>query len=262
VPRHEMYALFEILHAIRDNLNIDLRESAPASFRELPATLVLGYYPSPYPAAENEYRIPSFKGGGEPDLRTAVLARAAEFAIVAYDPNAQETQFLQGWLIHDRFLMRGPFGIVYEFLWANPYLPGLSYYHLPMALHDETAGRLFLRSSWEEDASWIGFFDGELQLFEKGELRVVRDPASSKPVQIGDAVVVLATNPTRFQIGRLDVKIVFVVGLKPGQSYEVEIDDEEMDVHAADRGGIIALSVSSRPDVGVRLRPASPWPGQ
>jgi hypothetical protein len=256
-----LYALFELLHAVRDNLNIDLRESAPAPFRELPASLVLGYYPSPYPAAENEYRIPSFKGGGAPDLRTAALARAAEFAIVAFDPNAQETQFLQGWLIHDRFLMRGPFGILYEFLWANPYLPGLSYYHLPMALHDETTGRLFLRSSWEEDATWVGFFDGQLQLFEKGELRVARDPASAKPVQIGDALVVFAKNPVRFQVTRPDVKIVFVAGLKPGASYEVEIDDEEMDERAADRGGIIALTLSPRPGIGIRLQPVAPPPG-
>ena len=38
--------------------------------------------------------------------------------------------------MHDHFLMRGPFGSPYEFLWANPYQPGLSYYHVPLVLHD------------------------------------------------------------------------------------------------------------------------------
>ena len=44
--------------------------------------------------------------------------------MVAYDVNAPQTQVLQGWLMHDRFILRGPFGAPYEFLWANPTSPG------------------------------------------------------------------------------------------------------------------------------------------
>ena len=44
---------------------------------------------------------------GEPDLNDAVMSRAAELAMVAYDNNALDSQFLQGWLMQDRFLMRG-----------------------------------------------------------------------------------------------------------------------------------------------------------
>ena len=43
-----------------------------------------------------------------------------------------ETQLLQGFLMNDRFLMRGTLGIAYETMWANPYQPGLSYYHVPL----------------------------------------------------------------------------------------------------------------------------------
>jgi hypothetical protein len=183
VPREETYALFEILHAIRDNLYIDLREKVPGFFRELPKYHLLSYYPSPYPAPENEYRIPAVRGGA-PDLKSAVRSRAAELSMVAYDPNTRENQFLQGWLIHDLYLMRSPFGIPYEFLWANPYLPGLSYYHMPLAYHDEAFGRLFLRSSWNEDATWLGYFDGELQLFENGEPKIVKPQASPELIYL------------------------------------------------------------------------------
>ena len=166
--REDSYALFEMLHAIRDGIQIDLREDAPRYFKELPAYHILSYYPATFPAAENEYRVPFYDGDGEPDLRVAALARASDLAMVAFDTNAQETQFVQGWLIHDRFLMRGVFGIVYEFLWANPYQPGLSYYHLPLSMHAGAAGRLALRSSWEDDATWFHYSDRKVQFFEEG----------------------------------------------------------------------------------------------
>ncbi len=103
LDRADMYPLFELLHALRDNFEIDLREGAPSYFRELPVWLLLSYYPSPYPAAENDYRIPFYAGRGQPDLRDAMLARAAEMAFLAYESNATETQFLQGWVMQDRF---------------------------------------------------------------------------------------------------------------------------------------------------------------
>src|SRR5262249_6625342 len=50
----DLFALFEILHALRDNLKIDLREGAPDYFRELPTYQVLANYPAPLAAPENE----------------------------------------------------------------------------------------------------------------------------------------------------------------------------------------------------------------
>ena len=67
-------------------------------------------------------------------------------------------------------LLRSTLGAPYEFLWANPYHPGLSYYLAPLVFHDEDFGRLFIRSSWDESARWLGYFDGELQLFENGNV--------------------------------------------------------------------------------------------
>ena len=51
---------------------------------------------------------------------------------MAYESNAQETQFLQGWLLLDRFVLKSAFGAPYEFLWANPYQPGLPFDKLPL----------------------------------------------------------------------------------------------------------------------------------
>ena len=117
----------------------------------------MSYYPATFPAPEGEYRIPATKGGGEPDVRRATMSRAAELAMVPYDTNAPESQILQGWLMHDNFMLRSTLGAPYEFLWANPYHPGLSYYLAPLVFHDELFGRLFIRSSWDESARWLGY---------------------------------------------------------------------------------------------------------
>ncbi|MGH9594925.1 MAG: hypothetical protein ACRD5L_17670, partial [Bryobacteraceae bacterium] len=136
IPREQFYALYEMLHALRDNLKIDLREQATAYFRQLPMDYLAGHYPAPLREPENEFRIPAYLRDGAPDLAEAAMSRAAGLAMVAYDNNAQDSQFLQGWLNQDRFLMRGTLGIVYEFLWANPYQPGLGYDRQPLVFHD------------------------------------------------------------------------------------------------------------------------------
>jgi hypothetical protein len=111
VARDDAYALMELLHVVRDNFNLDLREAAPRFFTDLPMVQLLSYYPATYPAGENDYRIPAAPHpGGEPDLRRAALSRAAEFSMVAYDSNAPGSQILQGWLLNDHFMLRGKFG--------------------------------------------------------------------------------------------------------------------------------------------------------
>ncbi len=182
----DVYPLLEILHAVRDNLMIDLREAAPDYFAHLPKYLVAGNYPAPYRAPENEFRIPMFFGdidssSAQPDLNRAAVARAAGLSMVAYDNNGLDNQFLQGWLIQDRFSMMTPFGAPYEFLWANPYQPGLSYFQLPLVFHDQDSGALFVRSSWEEDADWFGLYGGHAELFHEGRVTVVNLTAPGSP---------------------------------------------------------------------------------
>jgi len=257
VQPYQLFALFEILHATRDSLKIDLRESAPDYFRTLPTYEVLANYPAPLAAPENEYRIPVYQGSGEPDLDRAALARAAGLSSVAFDNNALENQYLQGWLIQDRFMLQGVFGAPYEFLWANPYQPGLSYFQLPVFFHDQHSGALFLRSNWEDEAIWFGIFQGEAQLFRDGRVTVLnhKGPLAAKAegIPVGDATVVLGRNPMRFPMegGR-----VLVVALKPRAKYLVETDDEEMSELETDGAGTLVLEYPGDWAAGVRIQEA------
>ena len=251
----DVYTLLELLHAIRDNLKVDLRDDALDYFAHLPLYLIAGNYPAPYRAPENEFRIPVYPGNGQPDLTRAALARAAGLSMVAYDNNALDNQFLQGWLIQDRFSMMTPLGAPYEFLWANPYQPGLSFYQLPLVFHDPNSGALFVRSGWDEDAGWFGLYAGEAELFHDGRVTVVNQgaPASStpSPLHLGDASVILGRVPFRFSMD--DGGTVLVIGLKPRQKYLLEVDDEEMREVSTDRAGSFVLQYPAGRAAGIRV---------
>lgn len=260
VARDDAYALMEILHVVRDNFNQDLREAAPRFFTDLPIVQLLSYYPATFPAGENDYRIPASPLGGaggssfgQPDLRRASLSRAAEFSMVAYDSNAPGSQILQGWLMNDHFLLRGTFGAPYEFLWANPYQPGLSYFQAPLVVHDSLFGRLFVRSNWDESAAWLGFFSGELQMFQDGGVTVLDPRAAAEPLDLGRAVILFGAHTQKFKVAAAGKEPVFVVGLKPRQNYLIEVDDEELSEQQTDPGGILAVDVPHDIEVGVRL---------
>ncbi len=252
-PREQTYALFELMHAIRDNLKIELRESAPAYFKTLPIDDIAGHYPPALQTPENEYRVPVYVRDGDPDPAAAAMSRAAEFAMVAYDDNALESQFLQGWLMQDRFVMQGGLGAVYEFMWANPYQPGLSYFHIPLVFHDVSTGHLFARTSWDEDAMWMGFFEGNLQLFRDGKIQSLRPGADIKPVRIGDALLLSAPSKDAWRF-EANAEAVFVLNLMPRAKYEIEVDDEELAEADTDAGGTLVLSFPEGTNTGVRLR--------
>jgi hypothetical protein len=255
--RENTYAFIEMMHVLRDNVTIDLRESAPGYFQQFPLDHLTGHYPAPYPGPDNDFMVQAYVRDGQPDLNEAALSRAAGLAMVAYDNNALETQYLQGWLLQDRFLMRGDFGIPYEFLWANPYQPGLSYSLLPLVFHNPANGDVFARTSWEEDATWIGYFEGRIQLFQDGKLQALRAGAVAKPVQIGDAILMGPPDPDpkdamlHFQAKS---EATFVLGLAPRTSYDLEIDDEELAEQQTDVGGTLVISLPPDMQAGVRIR--------
>ncbi|MEP6537420.1 MAG: hypothetical protein ABJF23_18945 [Bryobacteraceae bacterium] len=253
LTRAEVYPMIEIQHAIRDTVNVEMREDAAKYFQELPAYLLLSYYPAVYPAAENDYRVPVYSGTTEPDLKAAAFSRAAELSIVSYDPNAVESQFLQGWLIHDKFMMRGVQGICYEFLWANPYQPGLSYFHMPLKFHDTRNGRLFIRSSWDDDATWLGYFDGKVQLFEDGRIQPLSLQTQKEPTMVGDNAVLLGSNKMKLDLDAESPTSYFIIGLKPHQNYLIEADDEELTEEETDAGGILALNFKRKDKMSVRI---------
>ena len=160
---------------------------------------------------------------------------------------------MQGWLMQDRFAMQGGLGAVYEFLWANPYQPGLSYFHVPLVFHDSTTGHIFARTSWDDDATWLGYFEGHMQLFKDGKIQSLRPGAAIKPLKLGDALMLSADSKDAFKF-EANAEAVFVLNLTPRTMYEVEIDDEEMTEMTTDAGGTLVLSFAEGTDTGVRIR--------
>ncbi|HYP05328.1 MAG TPA: hypothetical protein VER03_03765 [Bryobacteraceae bacterium] len=247
ISHADVYPLMEFLHVIRDNLNIDLRDDARPYFHDLPTERLLSYYPPTFPAPENDFRIPF----GPPDLKIAALSRAAELSLVAFDSNSTATQFVQGWLMHDRFMMRGVFGVAYEFLWANPYQPGLSYDKVPLRFHDPRAGRLFLRSSWEEDAVWVGYTGGKAEVLREGKPQPFQ---VNRTIVVGETVITPAKSPMRIEVKADHPTHWYILGWKPQAWIDVEAEDEELDEAFADRGGILALQLKRKQDMSVRLK--------
>ena len=255
LARDDAYALWELLHAIRDNTNLDLRESSPRFFKQFPVEHLMSHYPATFPGEDNDFRIGASPAGppSSPDLRAATLSRAAELAMVAFDANAEESQYLQGWLMHDHFQLRGPLGAPYEFLWANPYQPGLSFTLLPLVYHNPDSGAVFIRSDWEETADWFGFSGGSAQLFRDGRVSALT-LAGTPPLALRSALVIFGDSRFRVKLAE-EQEAVIVVGLRPNLFYQVEIDDEEVFEEPADRGGVLVLDVPRGKEVGVRLKP-------
>lgn len=245
IAHSDLYPMVELFHVVRDNLQIDLKEEIPAVFRDLPIERVFSYYPAVWPASENEYRIPWYTSKGEPDLNLAALTRAGEMGLVAFESNAQETQFLQGWVQHDRFVLRGTFGAPYEFLWANPYQPGLPYEKLSLVHHDPRTGHLFARSTWDDDATWLGYFGpASGQLFRDGRIEPLR---LKEPAGIATAMFVPGDRTlTRVEVRKDTPERWYILGLKPLTWYDVETGDESMFDARTDPGGTLVLDFRRR----------------
>jgi len=258
VPGDQLYPMLELLHVVRDNLEIDLRQEAAQYFLDLPLTQMLGYYPAPYPGPDNEFRVAFFTGDGDPDLKLATMLRSAELSLVALDNNAELAQSLQGWLMQDRYLLRSALGIPYEFLWANAYQPGLTYHHLPNSFHDRRSGRLFIRNHWEEEAKFLCYYDGKIQLFEHNKRKELRVSPATPPIEMGGATILVGgkdlLKPIQFELSGADREAWYIVGLKPNAVYDIEIDDQELDEEKTDSGGILSLEFAkATAKTGVRI---------
>jgi len=150
-------------------------------------------------------------------------------------------------------------------MWANPYQPGLSYYHTPLVVHDAVGGELYVRSTWEDNAAWLGFFGGQLQLFANGEVVRADPKAAHDPMDLVEATVFFARGVTKFRVPERkapdvnapDLNVspdangedknadaqddVFIIGLEPKRRYHVEVDGQGMLEASSDVGGIIYL---------------------
>jgi hypothetical protein len=131
----KLYAALEFLYTVRSTEHTDFRENAREFFSSLPIALLLSIKPEQL---------------DHPDWRMHVAA----LALVDIDPNLGASQFLQGWAMENRQMIREGPGVAYEFLWADPYLPGVGYENLDPWLYS-AEGSLFARTDWNIGACWI-----------------------------------------------------------------------------------------------------------
>lgn len=139
-----LYAAIEYLDAIRSARREDLRENAVRFFVNLPVLLLVSLPPE-------ELAAPNWR------------IHAAALALVSLDPNLEGSQFLQSWAMEESQTIQDGPGVAYEFLWGNPYLPGVGYRNMEPALYDEDASRLVARTSWDDDACRVEIMPGSVQ---------------------------------------------------------------------------------------------------
>lgn len=138
-----LYAAIEYLDAIRSATRDDLREEAVTYFSNLPSLFLLSLPPA---------RL------SDPGWQM----HAAALALVSLDPNLEGSQFLQSWAMESPQTVQEGAGVAYEWLWADPYLPGVSYRNMEPALYDEAQSRLIARAGWEDDACRIEIKPGSI----------------------------------------------------------------------------------------------------
>jgi len=131
----ELYAACEYLMTVKSTERTDLRQDAPQFFSQLPEALLLSLRPV-------QLEHPEW------------LMHVAALSLVALDPNLESSQFLQSWVLEDgQTLNDGP-GVGYELLWADPYLPGVSYQNRDPWLY-QPGERLLARADWSPQSCWV-----------------------------------------------------------------------------------------------------------
>ena len=118
---------------------------------------------------------------------------------------------------------------------------------------EEHLGQLFIRSSWEDDATWVGLLGAQLQMFRAGAITALNPASIKEPLDLEEAIV-LGPENHKFQASERPLNDVFIVGLPPGKSFHLEIDDEEMTEVSAGAGGVLYLK-GLRGKAFVRLTP-------
>lgn len=250
---HELIAVLEISHAFRHNLERDLWLHAAKVFDPLPVSRILSYLPGSLESEEGRLRRPFPLTAGTDPARQALLGRIAEMLLVAYKPSTRRFQYLQGWLRNDSYTLKGALGTPYEFMWVNPYLPGLSPSSGLALAHDPIRGRLFARQGWDESDLWIGYSDGVLKIFAGGELSTIRPEDKQAPIAIPGAAIVMPQIPSKVTVSvpadadQNGYRII-LIGLQQDESYAIRVNRDDARLFDAGRGGIIALVNSPEDD--------------
>jgi hypothetical protein len=254
---------------VRHNLDRDLWSESPQPFRDVALARILSYLPDDIETKEGRVHRPSVVPPGSDPETEGIVGRVAEMTLVGYDSRSQSSQFLQGWLRSDAHTLRGGYGAPYEFLWLNPYLPGLSPTSGPQSAYDPTRGRFFARSGWGEDGMWLGFFDGALVRYEDGALTPVEPDKRGEAISFPGFAIALPEENAKFQAKVLEGnpaygQHVYLLGLDDKRRYEIKISDQAWHDYQP-RGGVIALTSDPELDLAkvdfleeqtIRVRPS------
>lgn len=201
-----LYASIEYIMAMRAITRTDLRESDPHFFSLLPKEFLLSLQP-------DQVEHPAW------------MAHIAALALVTLDPNLENSQFLQGWAMEDRQMLREGSGVAYEFLWADPYLPGVAYQNMDPWIYDPS-GRLFARTDWEHDACWIS-----VSPTRHNELNCGKTVTQFGTLTLATLIESCATIPTR-----KNKETTILRNLKPFASLTYEHDRQRAREHADPAG--------------------------
>lgn len=255
-------AFLEACHALRDNLGIDLWDEAPEYFKQFPLYLMLQCYPAPFIVeGVRLHRSAEMDAENSDPALEGRRTRVGELLAVAYDGNSVHAQFLQGWVTHDSYRLRDPWGALYEFLWMNPYQVGLSYYSAPLQLYDAENGRLWARSSWDDEAAWVGYSGGRLQLFADGHTSIVQPSPKPSPILFPGFAVAAVSGDAAFEARLIEGEDVFAVGLQAGRTYWVKTGEQKRFVpQVAAKGGILRLHAEPGADTTFEIRSSDPNP--
>ena len=155
--------------------------------------------------------------------------------LIANNPNLPNVQFLQSWVLQpDQMLRDGP-GVGYEFFWADPYLPGVSYHNMDPWIY--AGGRLFARTDWTPNACWISISPGRVKDQNcPGDWR-------SKPTKFGRLTVIPAQEKcTEVTAGGVSgTRLLW--HLTPGEKLTYR-DDKKRLITEADAAGLLRLSTN------------------
>jgi hypothetical protein len=214
-----LYLACERLIAVRVALHSDRRQSAPQFFSQLPIEFLLSLRP-----AQVEH----------PDWLTHIAA----LALIALDPNLESSQFLQAWAIEDRQMLHDGPGVAYEFLWADPYLPGVGYQNLDPWSYDPS-GRLFARTNWDVNACWVS-------ISTRGLEEQNCPPAwRVQPARFGRLNLIPMTHRCE-DLPLLDsTQSTVLWHLEPGESV-IYHDGKQQHSEQADAAGLLRLSANAR----------------
>ncbi len=270
----KLIAILETTLVVRHNLEIDLLQESADALMGLVRTRLLSYWPVDVEINGGRAHRPSSTGLSDQDARLqAPLYRIADMLLVAYESNLRSFQFLQGWIRNDNYMLRSPMGIPYEFLWVNPYLPGLAAQSSPLLAHDPVRGRIYFRIDWQNPTTWYLYHSGILEILSENELTVIQDFESLSPIYFSDSAVVPIKVPTKLQLVRepfreqaQQSKILYLIGLKGGASYVLKINNRDPKIIQAGAGGIYEIRsdplgdkrtrIDFRKKVRLQLRPA------